>query len=71
MILDDSDDTWYAPFVDVIVSGDPETPIDHPEKDTRIQLIKKYMTEHALEFDGVWTFADKSVVLTAQIAHFL
>gem|GEM_PF-1717835 len=29
------------------------------------------MKEKNVTFDGVWTFADKSVVLCAQIARFL
>ncbi len=44
---------------------------DAPETDIRIQAISSYAQEKNITFDGVWTFADKSVVLCAQIAQFL
>jgi hypothetical protein len=66
---------WYHEFVDdTLFCEDSFSPlIDpvHPESDPRIQSILSYMKEKNVTFDGVWTFADKSVVLCAQIARFL
>ena len=66
---------WCSEFVDDTIScGDTFSPIsdlDHPESDARIQSILSYIKEKNITFDGVWTFADACVVLTAQIARFL
>jgi hypothetical protein len=66
---------WCAEFVDdTITCEDSFSPLidpAHPEIDPRIQSILSYMKEKNMTFDGVWTFADKSVVLCAQIARFL
>jgi hypothetical protein len=73
IVVLDIPDEWFASLVDATISGDPIAPLSeiHPEKDTRIQSILAYQRDHGIEFDGVWTFADKSVVLCAQIADFL
>lgn len=73
VVVLDTPDEWFSPFVDVTISGDAITPIadmQQAENDSRIQSIVQYMQTQGIEFDGVWTFADKSVVLCAQIAHF-
>jgi len=66
---------WYREFVDdTLFCEDSFSPLidpAYPEHDPRIQSILSYMKEKNVTFDGVWTFADKSVVLCAQIARFL
>ncbi|MBP7773943.1 hypothetical protein KA071_02525, partial [Candidatus Gracilibacteria bacterium] len=66
---------WCAEFVDDTIfcedSFSPLLDFNHPETDSRIQSILSYTKEKHITFDGVWTFADKSVVLCAQIARFL
>ena len=65
---------WCAEFVDdTIPCEDPCSPLsdpDKPETDARVQSILSYMKEKNITFDGIWTFADASVILCAQIAHF-
>lgn len=47
------------------------TPIvGDPHEDERILSLQKYCTDNNITFDAVWTIADKSVVLTAQIAAY-
>lgn len=66
---------WCTEFVhDTIFCEDSFSPLAdpvHPETDSRIQSVLSYMKEKNVTFDGVWMFADKSVVLCAQIARFL
>jgi hypothetical protein len=66
---------WFSGSVDdVIPCEDSFSPLidpDKPETDVRIQAILSYMKEKNIHFDGIWTFADRSVVFCAQIAKFL
>ncbi len=75
IIVLDVKPAWSQEFVDdTIYCEDSFSPLvdpEHPISDIRIQSILSYMKENNVTFDGVWTFADKSVVLTAQIARFL
>lgn len=68
-------DGWFRGLVDdIIVTDDAFSPLidpKNPETDIRIQAIQRYVREKNITFDGVWTFADKSVVLCAQIARYL
>ncbi len=67
-------DDWYSKFVDDTIDADsirPLTDPENPESDERIQAIRAYMEKKSITFDGVWTFADDSVVLTAQLAEYL
>lgn len=62
---------WFQELVDGTVVGDPVAPIvGNPQEDERIRSIEKYCAENNIIFDAVWTIADKSVVLTAQIAAY-
>lgn len=75
LIVLDKSQGWFSDSVDGIIACDdsfsPLTNPDTPETDTRIQAISSYMKEQGITFDGAWTFADRSVVLCAQIAQFL
>jgi hypothetical protein len=66
---------WCREFVDdTIYCEDAFSPLidsENPTSDPRIQSILDFMKQKNITFDGVWTFADRSVVLTAQIAQFL
>ncbi len=74
IVVLNSDDAWFQPLVDATIVGDSATPLadaHKPKSDKRIKDILAYMKKHDIEFDGVWTFTDTSVVLCAQIADFL
>lgn len=70
VVLDTPSD-WFRELVDDIIPGDPVTPIvGDPQTDERIRSLEQYCADNNIVFDAVWTIADKSVVLTAQIAAF-
>jgi hypothetical protein len=70
VVLDMPSD-WFLELVDDTVVWDPVTPIvGNPQEDERILSLQKYCADKHIVFDAVWTIADKSVVLTAQIAAF-
>lgn len=70
VVLDMPSD-WFLELVDDTVVGDPVAPIiGNPRSDERIIALQKYCSDNGVTFDAVWTIADKSVVLTAQIAAF-
>lgn len=70
VVLDMPSD-WFLELVDDVIVGDPVAPIiGYPHEDERIISLQKYCTDNGITFDAVWTIADKSVVLSAQIAAF-
>ena len=70
VVLDTPND-WFLELVDDTIPGDPITPIvGDPRQDERIRSLEQYCRDHDIVFDAIWTVADKSVVLTAQIAAF-
>lgn len=70
VVLDMPSD-WFLELVDDVIAGDPVAPIiGNPHEDERIILLQKYCADNNITFDAVWTIADKSVVLTAQVAAF-
>lgn len=72
IVVLDTPNEWFLPLVDGVIHEDAVSLLDadNPENDPRILSILDYQKKHQIEFDGIWTFADRGVILTSQIAAF-